>query len=189
MNEATKTETRQRANRRVVQRLGIAALAMFGFGYALVPLYDVICDITGINGKTGRADAAAYRDGADQQRLVTVEFVSSVNTGLPWEMQPLTREIQVHPGELTEVFFEAVNLSKRTRVGQAVPSVSPPAASKYFFKTECFCFTAQELGGGERRRMPVKFVVDKRLPADIDALTLSYTFFGSPEAAAEDPAG
>ncbi len=159
---------------------------MFGFGYALVPLYDVICDITGINGKTGRAEAAAYDTAVIDDRLITVEFVSSVNTGLPWQLKPMVSKIQVHPGELTEVFFEAVNMSQRTRAGQAVPSVSPATASKYFFKTECFCFTRQELEGGETRNMPVRFVVDKRLPDDIKSLTLSYTFFDSPVATADE---
>ena len=169
----------ERSNGRLVRRLAFIALGMFGFGYALVPLYNVLCDITGINGKTGRAEATAYEDAVDESRTVTVEFVSSVNTGLPWQLKPVVPSIEVHPGALTEVHFEAVNLARDTRVGQAVPSVSPAVASKYFFKTECFCFTEQELAGGEMKMMPVRFVVDKRLPADIKKLTLSYTFFGS----------
>lgn len=160
-------------------RLALVACAMFGFGYALVPLYELMCEVTGINGKTGRAEAAEVaQGGVDKSRLITVEFVGSVNTNLPWTLQPVVKSIQVHPGALTEVEFLAGNRSREPRMGQAVPSVSPAEASRYFFKTECFCFTDQTLAGGEERMMPVRFVVDARLPKHISKMTLSYTFFG-----------
>lgn len=178
------------AHRRLAGRLLLVACLMFGFGYALVPLYQVFCEITGLNGKTGRIDTAAVRTGEiDRDRWVTVEFVASVNTGLPWRLEPLVKRLRVHPGELTEVAFYAENLSSHTRVGQAVPSVAPAEASKYFYKTECFCFTSQELAGGEGRKMPVRFVVDAALPAHVRSLTLSYTFFGADGRAPADRSG
>lgn len=177
------------AHRRLAGRLLLVVCLMFGFGYALVPLYQVFCEITGLNGKTGRIDAAAVRAEVDRDRWVTVEFVASVNTGLPWRLEPLVKRVRVHPGELTEVEFYAENLSSRPRVGQAVPSVAPGEASKYFYKTECFCFTSQELAGGEGRRMPVRFVVDAALPEHIRSLTLSYTFFGADAQAPADRSG
>lgn len=177
------------ANRRVVRRLFIVVLAMFGFGFALVPLYDVFCDITGINGKTGRiaAEEALTRQ-VDEQRLVTVEFLASVNSDLPWEFHPLVRKIQVHPGEIREVHYFAQNRTAHSIVGQAVPSLAPGLAAKYFNKTECFCFTQQTLGPGEGREMPLRFVVDPDLPADVRTVSLSYTFYpaqGAEPASAE----
>ena len=168
------------ANRRLIGRLALVVVAMFGFGYALVPIYRVFCDITGLNGKTGRLETAeALSREVDEHRLVTVEFTGSVNSGLPWRLEPVVKRIRVHPGQLTEVDFYAENLSAHERLGQAVPSVAPAEASKYFFKTECFCFTSQTLAGGEGRTMPVRFVIDARLPDHIRTLTLSYTFFGA----------
>ena len=175
------------ANRRVVRRLAVVVLAMFGFGFALVPLYDVFCDVTGINGKTGRiaAEEALSRQ-VDEQRLVTVEFVATVNSDLPWEFRPLVRKIQVHPGEIREVNYFAQNRTNRTVAGQAIPSLAPGVAAKYFNKTECFCFTRQTLGPGEGRDMPLRFVVDPDLPAEVRTVSLSYTFYPAQGAA---PAG
>lgn len=153
---------------------------MFGFGYALVPLYNVFCEVTGINGKTSRTTSAvAARVEVDTSRVVTVEFVTSVNVGMPWEFRPLVNRVQVHPGAETQVEFEAVNRADHAVVGNAVPSVAPNAAARYFSKTECFCFTQQSLGPREARTMPVRFVVDPRLPPDVEVLTLGYTFFES----------
>lgn len=169
------------ANTRLALKLAGAALAMFGFGYALVPLYSVFCELTGLNGKTGQisaAEAAALT--TDAKRIVTVEFDTNVNGALPWAFRPLQRRVQVHPGEMGEALFAAENVSDRTVVGQAVPSVAPAKAAVYFNKTECFCFTQQMLAPGERREMPVRFIVDPRLPADVTTLVLSYTFFEAP---------
>jgi len=177
-------DVNRRANRITAARLSLVAVFMFGFGYAMVPLYDVFCEITGLNGKTGEiSDTDADTLKIDADRLVTVEFDSNVNSELPWEFRPGKRKIQVHPGEVTEVLFYARNLTGRTNAGQAVPSVAPAKGSVYFSKTECFCFSRQVLGPGERKQMPVRFVIDPRLPESIGVLTLSYTFFPAPGAA------
>ena len=173
-------DDRNAANRRTVRRLGIAALLMFGFGFALVPLYDVFCDITGINGKTGRIELEqALSTRVDTERLVTVEFLGRSNSDLPWDFAPLVRRVKVHPGEVTEVRYYAENTSDHAIVGQAVPSVAPGQAAKYFNKTECFCFTQQTLEAGERKEMPLRFVVDPALPENVRTVSLSYTFFPS----------
>jgi cytochrome c oxidase assembly protein subunit 11 len=168
-------------NSTLALKLGATALAMFGFGYALVPLYDVFCEITGLNGKTGVATAAEVAAGVDARRLVTVELDSNVNPALPWKFGPLQKKVQVHPGQIMEVQYFAENTSDRPVVGQAVPSVAPTPASVYFNKTECFCFTQQTLAPGERRVMPVRFIVDPDMPAKYTTLTLSYTFFAAPD--------
>ena len=174
---------RSNANRRVVRRLTVAVVAMFGFGFALVPLYDVFCDITGINGKTGRLDREqALSQKVDEKRLVTVEFLASVNGDLPWDFRPTIRRIKVHPGEVTEVTYTARNRAPESVDGQAVPSVAPGLAAKYFSKTECFCFTRQTLGPDEEKEMPLRFVVDPELPEEIGTVSLSYTFFQAKEA-------
>ncbi len=170
----------RRANRRLISKLLLVVLAMFGFGYLLVPLYNVFCEITGVNGKTGRlstAEAAAIP--VDNARLITVEFVTNVNSGFPWAFKPMMSRVAVHPGIETEVMFEATNRSADTVTGQAVPSVAPNAAARFFSKTECFCFTQQTLTTGETRQMPVRFVVNPKLPKNIQTLTLGYTFFRS----------
>jgi cytochrome c oxidase assembly protein subunit 11 len=169
---------RKQANQRIVKRLGIAAVAMFGFGFALVPLYDVFCDITGINGKTGRIELEeALSQKVDEERLVTVEFLASVNSDLPWEFRPMVRKIKVHPGEVTEVNYFARNKTENPVAGQAIPSLAPGLAAKYFNKTECFCFTRQTLGPGESKEMPLRFVVDPELPGNVRTVSLSYTFY------------
>jgi cytochrome c oxidase assembly protein subunit 11 len=172
------TDGRKQANQRVVKRLGIAALLMFGFGFAMVPLYDVFCDITGINGKTGRIELEeALSQQVDEDRLVTVEFLAIVNSDLPWEFRPMIRRIKVHPGEVTEVNYFARNKTDNLVAGQAVPSLAPGLAAKYFNKTECFCFTRQTLGPGEGKEMPLRFVVDPELPEEVRTVSLSYTFY------------
>ena len=179
---------RQQANRRIVKRLGIAAVAMFGFGFAMVPLYDVFCDITGINGKTGRIELEeALSQKVDEDRLVTVEFLATVHSDLPWEFRPMVRKIKVHPGEVTEVNYYARNKTDDVVTGQAVPSVAPGLAAKYFSKTECFCFTRQALGPGEGKEMPLRFIVDPELPENVRTVSLSYTFYqAKPEAAGSE---
>ena len=168
----------KQANRRIVGRLGLVVVAMFGFGFALVPLYDVFCEVTGLNGKTGRISAEEVLAGqVDETREVTVEFVASVNSDLPWEIKPLVRRITVHPGAVTEVSYSARNMTGKTVIGQAVPSLVPGVASKYFNKTECFCFTQQSLEPGEYKEMPLRFIVDPELPEDVHEVALSYTFF------------
>lgn len=170
---------KNRSNLSSAARLGVVVIAMFGFGFALVPLYNVFCELTGLNGKTGRVEAGALDGRVDESRLVTVEFTGSVNSRLPWEFAPKTYRMKVHPGKVYEATFIARNLAPDGRVGQAIPSVAPATASRYFDKTECFCFSPQKFEAGETRELPLRFVVDTRLPSEIKTLTLSYTFFES----------
>ena len=167
-----------RANRRLALRLLVVTAAMFGFGYALVPLYDIVCDLTGIGGRTGIVSEATATQGAvDSTRTVKVQFVATVNSGLRWEFVGPPAPLEVHPGEVYEASFAASNLSKRPVVAQAVPSVTPVGAAAHFNKVECFCFTRQRLEPGETRMMPVRFVVEEAIPRRIGTLTLAYTFF------------
>ena len=169
------------ASRSLVAKLVLLTAAMFGFGYALVPLYNVFCEVTGLNGKTGRLSseqAATFHP--DQSREITVEFVTNVNAGLPWDFAPKVTKIKVHPGVVTAVDFGVANRSDNNMVGQAIPSLAPQQAARYFSKTECFCFTQQPLAAKEQKTMPVRFVIDPKLPRDIDTVTLSYTFFEAP---------
>jgi cytochrome c oxidase assembly protein subunit 11 len=163
---------------RLVMTLLLVTLGMFGFGFALVPLYNAFCEMTGLNGKTGRvSESVAATTTVDRTRTVTVEFVTQVSGILPWEFQAGVKKMQVHPGEINGASFYARNYADRAVTGQAVPSVTPGFASKHFSKTECFCFTQQTLQPGESREMPVRFIVDPQLPRDIHTITLSYTFF------------
>ena len=168
----------QRANRRLGLKLAGVAVGMFVFGYALVPLYDVICEVTGLNGKTGRAEATAGAR-TDQDRWVTVEFTGNSMSGLPWEFRPLQKTLRVHPGEVAVAYYEARNTATEAITGQAVPSVAPNKAATYFKKIECFCFSQQQLKAGERKRMPVRFVVGADLPEEVATVTLSYAFFNA----------
>jgi len=165
------------ANRRLLKRLGFVIVGMFGFVYALVPLYNVFCDITGLNGKTSNEAARVANVQPDLSRTVVVEFIASVNESMPWEFRPKVSRIEVHPGKTYRVNFYARNLTDRAMVGQAIPSVTPGQAAAYFKKTECFCFTEQRFEGGEGRDMPLVFMVDPALPEDVHELALSYTFF------------
>ena len=167
---------------RTVKKLGLFAIAMFGFGYVMVPIYDVICDITGLNGKTGEiSQSEAETKRVDVDRLVTVEFDTNVNPALPWKFKAAEYKMKVHPGEIAEAVFIVENESDRSVIGQAVPSVAPAQASLFFNKTECFCFTKQILESGERKEIIVRFVVDTELPKKISTMTLSYTFFRVPD--------
>ncbi|MEM7467429.1 MAG: cytochrome c oxidase assembly protein [Pseudomonadota bacterium] len=173
---------RPAANNNLVAALVVLTVAMFGFGYALVPLYDVFCEITGLGGKTGRLSAeVAEQTVADVNRTVTVEFITNVNAALPWHFRPKVAKVNVNPGKETLVYFEAVNNEAYEIVGHAVPSVAPNSMAKYLNKTECFCFTQQVLAAGETKDMPVRFVVDPKLPNHIRTLTLAYTFFEAQE--------
>ncbi len=167
---------------RTAQKLFVFAIAMFGFGYAMVPLYDVLCDITGLNGKTGEISEASVESGyVDMDRLVAVQFDTNVNTALPWSFKAMEYTMDVHPGKIAQAVFVVENNSDRDIVGQAVPSVAPSQASLFFNKTECFCFTKQTLVAHERKEMIVRFVVGSELPENIKTMTLSYTFFEAPD--------
>ncbi len=170
----------QASNRRLIGKLVLLVFAMFGFGFALVPLYDVFCDITGLNGKTGTADANSItKDAVDRSRTITVEFTGNTAGGLPWEFRPAVAKMQVHPGALTRTSYFARNTSGHAGVGRAIPSVTPSEAAAHFKKTECFCFTEQTLEAGELKEMPVQFVVESDLPPGINTVTLSYAFFNA----------
>ncbi|MGQ7816425.1 cytochrome c oxidase assembly protein [Pseudomonas sp. A46] len=161
--------------RRLVGRLLLLVVAMFGFGFALVPIYDVMCQAFGINGKT----AGAYQgvQSEDQQRQVRVQFLATNAAGMSWEFRPRADDLVVHPGASNEMLFVAYNPSDKPMTAQAIPSVAPSKAAAFFHKTECFCFTQQVLQPGERIEMPVRFIVDRDLPADVHHLTLAYTLF------------
>ena len=159
----------------------LLVVGMFGFGFAMVPLYDVFCEITGVNGKTSNI-AAVHTDGpVDKSRVLTIQFVASVKRGMPWEFKPLVSEIKVHPGEIYKTSFYARNLTSEKITGQAIPSVAPGSAALYFNKTECFCFNQQHLNGNEEVEMPLVFFIDKDIPEDITTLSLSYSMFNITE--------
>jgi cytochrome c oxidase assembly protein subunit 11 len=164
--------------RRHVLRLAAVTAGMFAFGYALVPLYRVVCQITGINLQAGEMRISEPRVVVvDESRVITVQFITTVNSGGDWKFHSETSQVRVHPGAMATVNFRAENPSGELRVAQAVPSVAPYTASKYVRKTECFCFTQQTFEPHEGRDMPVRFMVDPELPASVDTITLSYTFF------------
>ena len=157
-------------------KLGVVVAGMFGFGYALVPIYDMLCDALGINGRVV-LEASAAPAAIDTSRTVTVEFVTTVNGGRPWQFHAERPSVDVHPGQMTTVEFFATNTEGHELVAQAVPNVAPTAAAKYLRKTECFCFDNQPFAAGEQKRMPVVFTLDPELPDYVDRVTLSYTFF------------
>lgn len=162
------------ANRRLLVKLAVVAGAMFAFGYALVPFYKQICEVAGINRILQPDDVTNTQ--VDRTRTVTIEFDANIHD-LPWRFKPLKPSIAVHPGELARIDYEVVNTRSQPVTGQAVPSYGPQVAGQYFRKMECFCFTQQTLKAGEKRDMPVVFVVDPALPKDVNTITLSYTFF------------
>ncbi len=164
-------------HRPLLLKLLLITGGMFGFGYALVPLYDVFCDLTGLNGKTSSMAATADKAVTDLKRQVTIEFLAKPDPKMPWLFQPQTRQIQVHPGEIKLVYYEAENPTQALMVAQAVPSVSPGQAALYFNKMECFCFQRQTLEAGEKLLMPLQFYVDPALPAQFSTITLSYTLY------------
>ena len=165
-------------NKKSALKLCFVAVAMFGFGYALVPLYDVICDITGLNGKS---DTVTQQQEAnfdiDESRTITVEFVANLNQGMAWDFKPEVTKMMVHPGKSYQTSFFVNNKTERSMTGQAVPSVAPPDAASKFIKTECFCFTNQLLEAGQAMEMPLVFVIRPTLPEHIKTVSLSYTYF------------
>ena len=179
--DANKPMTKQR-NWRVVKIALIVCVASFLFGFRVMPpIYRIACEhILGIGAWTKASDAGKVAGLVeDDSRWVEVQFVGTVNSALKWQFAPEKVSVKVHPGVLTEAWFDASNQAANAIVGNAVPSIVPHRASLYFNKTECFCFTEQTLNPGESRRMPVKFIVDPKLPADITQLTLSYTFYNN----------
>lgn len=181
-HEAPRDDGLRRDNLRMVGKLAVVAALMFGFGYALVPMYRAICTALGINVLSvaelrgaENAPAVARNTQVDRSRTVTVEF--DANARGPWEFQPERRSIDVHPGELATVVYEFRNVQDRTMAAQAIPSYAPKQAAAFFNKLECFCFTQYTLAPGEKKEWPVAFVIDPRLSKDVTTITLSYTFF------------
>jgi cytochrome c oxidase assembly protein subunit 11 len=171
------TPDKDKANARLVRRMVLIVIAMFGFGFAMVPLYGVFCDITGLNGKVKNEAAGEMTYPVDEGREINLEFVTSLNENMPLAFRAERSKIKVHPGEYYTVKFYAENLSDGKLVGQAIPSVAPGLATSYLNKTECFCFSKQEFEPHRIREMPVRFTIDPKIPADIKDMTLSYTFF------------
>ena len=175
----------QQENRGLVGRLAILAIAMFGFGFALVPLYDVFCEITGFGGRTN-AEAVAVVETPNIDREIRIEFVTTVNAYAPFEFAADRDSMTVHPGKMYYATFTAKNLTESDKVAQAVPSVAPIAAAEHFVKIECFCFNSQEFAGNEEKAMPLQFIVDPEVPDYVDTITLQYTFFDTARVASNN---
>lgn len=178
MTEHARMSWSRKLNALMLGKLLVFAALMFGFGFALVPLYRKICEVTGVNVLTLQEDGGARavaNTQIDKTRTVTVEF--DANSQGPWRFRPTVGSMQVHPGELTQVVYEVVNMQGRTVQAQAIPSYAPPSAARHFKKVECFCFRQQTLGPHEARQMPVVFYIDPALPKSVKTITLSYTFF------------
>jgi cytochrome c oxidase assembly protein subunit 11 len=171
---AQMTAAQRADNRTLVVKLGLVVAAMFAFGFALVPFYEKICEAAGL--RNVAAPDLVQNTQVDFARTVRIEFDSNVRK-LPWEFRPLEAIVGVHPGEVRQVLFEVANTTDHAMTGQAIPSYGPQRAGQYFKKLDCFCFAQQTLQPGERRQMPVVFVIDPALPADVATITLSYTFF------------
>lgn len=166
-------------NRRTAWLLSLLVLGMFGFGFAMVPLYNLICQVTGVQSvalRTADGPDQPAPAQADRSRQITIKFDASVNPRLPWDFQAQTSSMQVYPGQMYEVKFVARNRSNDQVTGQAIPSVVPWQATPFFSKLECFCFNRQSLAGGEQTEMPLRFMVSTDLPQEIRSLTLSYSF-------------
>jgi cytochrome c oxidase assembly protein subunit 11 len=164
-------------NRQILRKLLVVAVMMFGFGYALVPVYRKICEVTGVNILTPKDATVAEGTNTqvDKSRIVTIEF--DANAHGPWRFRPTQSSMQVHPGEMAQVVYEVVNTQARAIDAQAIPSYAPQQAAAHFKKVECFCFRQQTLGPNEAKQMPVVFYIDPALPKDVKTITLSYTFF------------
>ena len=171
------TKNKARLNRKLILKLGVIVFAMLGFSYALIPLYDIICDITGLNGRTGVISGEVESKPVDLDRYVSVEFLSHINGTSGWTFTPDAQKIQVQPGKQYTMSYTATNLQDSSAVAQAVPSVAPVSAARHFNKIECFCFTSQAFKGNEQRALWVTFVVDPSLPQNIKVISLAYTFY------------
>jgi len=170
------SEQKNNANRNLVFSLLVVVVGAFGFGYLLVPLYDVFCEITGFGGRTN-TEAVAITEAPDLDREIRVEFVTTVNSYAPFEFAADADSMTVHPGQMYFATFTAKNMTGDDKVAMAVPSVAPVAAAEHFVKIECFCFNSQSVAASEERAMPLQFIVDPDLPDYVDTITLQYTFF------------
>ncbi|MBM3350462.1 MAG: cytochrome c oxidase assembly protein [Betaproteobacteria bacterium] len=175
------TERRNLANKKLGLKMLWIVAGSLVFAFALVPLYDVLCAMTGLNGKTVTSASATSSNKVDTTRWVTVQFTSSVMPGLGWNFYPKQSSIKVRPGQVETVLFEAKNITSQVVAGQAIPSVTPGQAAAHLQKIECFCFQRQELKPGETKVMPLRFFVSRDLPEDVKEMTLSYSFFSAKE--------
>jgi cytochrome c oxidase assembly protein subunit 11 len=171
------SENVEQKNTKLVRKLVFIVLGMFGFGYALVPIYDVFCDITGINGKTDTEAIADVKYEVDLGREMTIEFITSLNEAAPMVFRTETKKMKIHPGQYYTVNFYAENKTDKKMVARAIPSVTPGPAAEYLKKTECFCFSEQTFEPKEGKTMPVRFVIDPEIPSRYKTITLAYTFF------------
>lgn len=162
---------------KLIRNLLLVIIGMSAFAFTLVPLYNVFCDVTGLNGKLDLSVAAATSKGIDMSREITVEFVVSQNRAMPWEFKPKHHSMVLHPGQLMTTAYYARNTTDRTMYAQAIPSITPAYARKYFKKVECFCFSKQKLGPGETAHLGLRFYLDPEIPKDIQRVTLAYTIF------------
>lgn len=170
-------QPKSRSNARIIWPVAILVIAMFGLGFALVPLYDVFCELTGLNGKVKREAQSEVAFKVDESRWVTVEFVTTVNGAMPLSFRAEKTKIKLHPGQYQTVKFYGTNESGKTLKGRAIPSIAPGWATQFLKKTECFCFSEQTFEPHVEREMPVRFVIDPALPETVADLSLSYTFF------------
>ena len=176
-------DQRKRANRKLVLGLLIMTAGAFAFGWALVPLYDVLCRAAGIGNAEAKAGKSVVQEAIDPNREITVEFLAEPASVGSFDFRPKVASMRIHPGKLYDTLFHAENLTQTASVAQAVPSISPTGTAKYFHKTECFCFSPQKFAAGEGRDMPVRFIVDPGLPGNVDKLTLAYTIYDTTQSA------
>ena len=173
----TNADLKAKEHKRLTLQLGAIALGAFAFGFALIPLYDVLCDLTGFGDQKLLVEQRLTEEKPDDSRSITIDFVAELPSVGNWEFRPTVASMTVHPGRLYETEFFAHNLTGRAQLAQAVPNIAPGRAAGYFRKTECFCFTPQKFAVNEQRPMPVRFVVDPAIPRSVDRITLSYTFY------------
>jgi cytochrome c oxidase assembly protein subunit 11 len=176
-------DQRKRANRKLVHGLLIMTAGAFAFGWALVPLYDVLCRAAGIGNAEAKSGKSVVQEAIDPNREITIEFLAQPASVGSYDFRPKVTSMRIHPGKLYDTLFYARNLTRAASVAQAVPSISPAGTAKYFHKTECFCFSPQKFAAGEGRDMPVRFIVDPGLPGNVDKLSLAYTFYDTTQSA------
>jgi cytochrome c oxidase assembly protein subunit 11 len=176
-NTVSRQQEKDKANSKLAYKMLLVVAGALLFAFALVPLYSVFCSLSGLNGKTENSAYTLAKAKVDNSRLVTVQFVAAVMPGLGWNFYPKQSTITLHPGQIETVMFEAKNITSETIAGQAIPSVTPGEAAKYFKKIECFCFVRQSLKPGEVKQLPLRFFIDPALPQDVKEMSLSYSFF------------
>jgi cytochrome c oxidase assembly protein subunit 11 len=176
-------DPKKRANRKLVTALLAMTAGAFAFGWALVPLYDVLCRAAGIGNAEAKAGKSLVQESIDPNREVTIEFMAQPASVGSFDFRPKVASMRIHPGKLYDTLFHAENLTQNPSVAQAVPSISPTGTAKYFHKTECFCFSPQKFAAGEGRDLPVRFIVDAGLPSNVDKLTLAYTIYDTTQSA------